>query len=133
MFDFETTLLPGGIAVVRAEGKMDDSNRTYFFECVSDLINDGYGAIVVDCEGLGNVSSSDLGGLVRARSHVQSKGGTIYLTHVNAMIVDILNMTKLNQILAIYPTTNELLEKLKSQTPAGDGIAEVTIEPNAAD
>ena len=112
MIDFETEQYPGGIAVVSVEGSLDESNRTYFFDCVKDLIDDGSSQIIVDCNGLGFVSSSGLAALVRARSKAESAGGKIYLTHVHATIADVLNVTKLNKILSIYPTTKQLLAKL---------------------
>ncbi len=112
MIDFETTHLAGGIAVVSVRGSLDDTARDYFFECVSDLIDEGFVRIIVDCAGLGHISSSGLAALIRARSQVQSKDGKIYLTHVEATIADVLALTKLNKLLAIYPSTRELLKEL---------------------
>lgn len=112
MFDFESKQMPGGIVVVSVTGTMDESNRSYFFDCIGDLIEDGFPHVIVDCDGLGSISSSGLAGLLRARDKAQAKGGKIYLTHVNATIVEVLSITKLNKLLAIFPTTNELVESL---------------------
>ena len=112
MIDFETTQLPGGIVVVNVRGSLDDASRDYFFDCVSDLIEEGFLHIIVDCAGLGHISSAGLAALIRARSQAQSKDGKIYLTHVEATIADVLALTKLNKLLSIYPTTRELLEEL---------------------
>ena len=122
MFDFETEKLPGGIAVVSVRGSLDDSNRTYFFGCVEDLIKDGFSQIIVDCDGLGHVSSSGLAGLIRARGQAQAKGGKVYLTHVNATVAEVFNLTKLNKLLALYPTTKELLEKLNPTVNGGPSL-----------
>ena len=122
MFDFETEKLPSGIAVVSVKGALDDSNRAYFFGCVEDLIEDGFSRIIVDCDGLGHISSSGLAGLIRARSQAQAKGGKVYLTHVNATIAEVLNLTKLNKLLALYPTTKALLKKLSSTEHGGPAL-----------
>lgn len=114
MIDFETKQLPGGIAVVSVRGSLDEATRNYFFECVADLIDEGFVNIVVDCDGLGHISSAGLAGLIRARSQVQNKGGKIYLTHVEATIADVLAVTKLNKLLDIYPTTREIVAVLSA-------------------
>lgn len=112
MIDFETRQLANGIAVVNVTGSLDELNRSYFFDCVSDLIEEGFVQIVVDCTGLGHISSSGLAGLLRARSQAQSKGGKIYLTHLDSAVADVLTLTRINMLLAICPTTGELLERL---------------------
>lgn len=117
MIDFKTEKHPGGTAVVSVDGQLDDTNRNYFFDCVRDLLDEGVAQIIVDCRGLGFVSSAGLAGLVKARNQAQTKGGKIYLTHVSAAIVNVLNLTKLNKLLAIYPSTSELLAEL---SPAKD-------------
>ena len=110
MIDLKTRQLSDGIAVVSVLGSLDELNRSYFFDCVSDLIEEGFVQIVVDCRGLGPISSSGLAGLLRARSQAQSKGGKIYLTHLDAAVADVLTRTRINMLSAIYPTTAELLE-----------------------
>jgi anti-sigma B factor antagonist len=125
MIDFETRQLAGGIAVVSVMGSLDETNRTYFFDCVSDLIEEGFVQIVVDCTGLGHISSAGLAALIRARSHAQSKKGKIFLTDVNATIVDVLALTKINKLLAIYPTTKELLKELSQNK------SQIRISPEA--
>ena len=126
MFDFDIKQLPGGIAIVSVRGMLDESNRTYFFECVKDLINDGFSSVIVDCDGLGHINSSGLAGLVRARSQTESSGGKIFLTHVNATVADVLNLTKLNKLFSIYATTEEVLETLNA-----DSSSPISIEPEA--
>jgi len=67
---------------------------------------------VVDCRELGMISSSGLAGLLWARSKVNIRGGKIYLTHVSAVVGDVLAITKLSTILSIMPTTREVLVRL---------------------
>ena len=114
MFDFETRLMSDGIAVVSVKGSLNEEKRQYFFNCVGELFNDGYSRIIIECDGLGFVSSSGLAGLIRARRHVRSRGGRIYLTHLNSTITEILHITKLNKLFAIHPTTRELFGRLQS-------------------
>ena len=114
MFDYETRLMAEGIAVVSVRGSLDGETRAYFFECVGGLIEDGYERIIIECHGLGFVSSSGLAGLIKARRRAQSRGGKIYLTHLDSAIIEVLQQTKLNSLFAVYPTTQEILLKLRN-------------------
>jgi len=58
----------------------------------------------------GNLNS--LASLLWARSIAGTIGGSIYLTHVSAMVNDVLQITKLSRLLKIEPTTRELLQDL---------------------
>jgi len=115
MFDFETTLQHDGTAVISVQGSLDGDSRNYFFSCLEELIDDGYSRIIVECDGLGYISSSGLAALINARRVTRSSGGKIYLTHIHAAMADILHLTKLNRLLAVYPTTRELLPKLRKR------------------
>lgn len=113
MFDYETRLIADGIAIVSVRGTLNQETRAYFFECVGGLIEDGYERIIIECHGLGFVSSSGLAGLLKARRRVQAHSGKIYLTHLNSTVTEALQLTKLNSLFAIYPTTRKLLAKLQ--------------------
>ena len=125
MFEYESRFLPGGIAIVRVWGSLNDENREYFFKCVSELINDGHPSVIIDCRDLGFVTSTGLAGLVNARRQAQARSGKIYLTHLNTTIVEILHITKLSKLFAIYPTTNQLLFQLglSESEPVADSLS----------
>ncbi len=116
--------MPDGIAVVSVMGSLNEEQRDYFFGCVGELFRDGYTRIVIECDGLGFLSSGALAGLIGARRYARSRGGKIYLTHLNSTITEILHLTKLNRLFAIYPTSCELLThfKEKSAQVAHDGL-----------
>jgi anti-anti-sigma factor len=118
MIDFVTRRSLGGAALVSVQGRLDESSREYFFECLKDLFDDGVRQIIVDCEGLGAVSSSGLAALLKTRRQAQKSGGKIVLTNVNSLMMEILTHTRLNTLLDVYPTTEHLLAKLRLQSQA---------------
>ena len=122
MFDYETRIEADGIAIVSVRGSLDTETREYFFECLGGLISDGHDCIIVECHGLGFVSSSGLAGLISARRRAQSQGGKIYLTHLSPTVIEVLKVTKLNTLFAVYPTTEELLVQLR-QNPDNPKVA----------
>ena len=111
-FEFDVKRMPEHVVVLVVRGSLTEQSRTEFFESIGTLIEEGFEKIIIDCEGLGFISSAGLAGLVVAKQQAQRKGGKIYLTHVNATVADVLRITKLNALLGIFPTTRELLESL---------------------
>lgn len=108
----ETHRLPSGLAVIALSGELNTGTLSSFKNEVRDLIDDGAKTIVVDCRALGTISSSGLAALLWARTSANSRGGKIYLTHVSALVSDVLSVTRLSTLLSIAPTTRGLLERL---------------------
>lgn len=112
MFDYEIERLPLRTAVIRVSGTLNETTREYFFGCIRDLIRDGIENIVVDCEALGKITSSGLASLLQARNKAQRQRGRIRLSNVNATIAEMLNVTRLNRIFALEPSTNHALKRI---------------------
>lgn len=123
MFDFKTRQL-NNAAVVSVWGTLDDSNRTYFFDCISDLAREGNARIVIDCEGLGKITSSGLAALVRARQAARTHEGRIFLANVNSSVAEIIHLTRLNKLLAIFPTIEDALATFNTQDKRLGDLAE---------
>ena len=120
MIDFEMERVSQSTSVVRVRGNLNDSTRNYFFDCISDLLGDDGGGtnkirnVIVECNGLGVLSSSGMAALLTSRKNAKKRGTKIYLTHLNSTIAKALEITKLNSLLAVYPTTREVLLKLNT-------------------
>jgi len=113
----ETHQLTDGVAVVSLSGDLNSSSLKEFKEEVGVLMADDFHSIVVDCRELGMISSSGLAALLWARSRANVRGGKIYLTHVSAVVGDVLAITRLSTILSIVPTTREVLVRLGKIRP----------------
>ena len=112
MIDFTTKEISESIVVIELSGKLDEMTREYFFNCVEDVLDGRNRHVIVDCSGLGIIGSSGLASLLRARKQASKNGGGVYLTHVDSMLADMFEKTGLGALLAIYPTTEKLLEQL---------------------
>ena len=64
MIDFISKPISDSIVVVQVTGRLAELERDYFFDCVGDLLEAGYSNVIVECTGLGAVSSSGSSGLV---------------------------------------------------------------------
>ena len=106
MIDFQTEFLNSSVAVIKARGRLDESARKYFFCCLSDLMREAEKTgtpkhVIVECNGLGSLSSSGMAALLAARTMIRKSGGKIYFTHLSSIIATALELTKLNTLLAI--------------------------------
>lgn len=114
MIDFSTTQLSGSTVLIDVGGNFTEIDRSYFFDCVADLIDSGAKHVVVDCSRLGFLSSVGLAGLLSARKRVTRNGGRIYLTHLNARIAELIEMTKLGRVLSVFPTNEEAVANIRN-------------------
>ncbi len=113
MFDFYVGHVSKEIVVVNLFGDLDDNSQDYFFGCVQELLSDGYRQIVIDCQGLGFISSRSLGRLIASRQKASTRQGKIYLTHLNSTLADLMSVTRLNSLFGIFRSTTALLRKLR--------------------
>ena len=114
MIDFTTNPISDSVVVVQVTGRLAELERDYFFNCVGDLVDNGYSHVIVECQGLGFVSSSGLATLLQARKRVKKEGGRIYLTHLTSTIAEVLEVTKLGRLLSVYPTTDAVLKIIET-------------------
>lgn len=114
MIDYKTRAISDSVTVVEVSGTLNDSNRKYFFDCIANMIESGSRYIVIECHRLGHLNSEALASFLTARKHAAKKGGRIYLTHLSSSIAQVLEITKLGRLLAVYPSTEIALGHIQS-------------------
>ena len=112
LVDFDIEKVSDSTTVVYVRGELTETTRPYFFSCIEDLFSSKIEHVIIDCDGLGYISSGGLASLLSARKKAQTNGGRIYLTSVNSTVTRILSYTNIHQLFSIFPTTKVLLEKL---------------------
>jgi len=101
MIDFNMERISQSTSIVRVRGSLNDSTRNYFFDCIADLLSDDGGEtnkvknVIIECNGLGILSSSGMAALLTSRKNAKKRGTKIYLTHLNSTIAKALEITKL--------------------------------------
>ena len=116
MIDFVYEPLSKTDVVVFVRGNLTEITRGYFFNCVGDLIENGYRNVIIDFSELNTISSSGLASLLRARKQVQATGGNIMLAGINSVIATVLERTKLGSLLAIFPNVAKARESFAATT-----------------
>lgn len=114
MIDYTTRKVSEEVTVVEVSGKLDEAGREYFFGCIGDMIESGSRYIIIECHRIGHLNSGALASLLSARKHAAKKGGRIYLTHLSSSIAEVMEITKLGRLLAVYPSTEAALDAVRS-------------------
>ncbi len=114
MITFSTHKTDNGTLIVRLGGDLDGESTEYFFDCIRGEIEDGNDHIVINCAELGFITSMGFGALIRARSRVAKTGGKIYFARINAMVMKMLRMVKLDSIFDIFSTEREAIAAIEA-------------------
>lgn len=78
------------------------------------IARSGIRKLVVDCAGLGYISSTGVGLLVRLHKKLWTAGGHVKVASVRGPVFRILEMTRLAELFEIYPSVEEALGAFRS-------------------
>jgi anti-sigma B factor antagonist len=99
------------IVVVELKGGIADF--PLLIQTVDGLINDGERRIVLDLGSLPFMNSSALGYLIKTRSVLLERGGQLALARLQQAIRNILVVTNLESLFALYDTADQALKALE--------------------
>ncbi len=101
----------GDIAIVDLDGKITLGENTGILrDNLKSLLAQGSKNIVLNMAGVGYVDSAGLGELVGAYTTAQNQGGTVKLLHLQTKMKDLMQVTKLHTIFAIYEDEQAALD-----------------------
>ena len=109
MIDFQKEITSDGIAIIRLEGWLEEFSCPYFSSCMQDLINDGIEEIVIDCSGLGLISSSCLGSLIGSNKRAKRRNGSISLANVHSAPLEVMGFLGLRKLFGVHSSVNAAL------------------------
>ncbi len=115
MIHFQTTKTnqDDSTIIVEVQGQLTEATREEFYESVNEKVDEGFSQIILDCGGLGMLSSGGMAALMVARKRARQKSVKLYLTCVNSVLSELLEQTKLGKIFSIFPSTEGLMEQLR--------------------
>lgn len=97
------------VLILKADGGIASTNAEEFVAELTRVARSGIRKLVVDCAGLGYISSTGVGVLVRLHNKMWNAGGHVKVASVRGPVFRILEMTKLAQLFEIYPSVEEAL------------------------
>lgn len=95
--------------VVLSGDVLGGADALEFTRTISDLIRDGARTVVVDLAQVELMNSSGLGMLVSASGALRSAGGSMSIASASEKIQGLFRMTRLDSVLAQYPTLDEAI------------------------
>ncbi len=94
-----------GITVLTLKGSIHSGPNCMKLEQeISSLLQGGVLRIVLDFSEVGHIDSSAIGSLVRSFMKVKAAGGMMRLAGVKGMLEGTFKITKVDQVMKIYPT-----------------------------
>ena len=99
------TEIRGEVAVLQADGIVDEGSFVHLEGKLKALEDDGYPKIVVDCSGLKYINSSGIGSLLGASSR-----GAVRLCCVPDAVQRVLEMVGLDQVLEMFDSVDAAIE-----------------------
>ena len=100
------------LAVVVLEGCVRASNASFLQDTFDTLINEGHARIVLDCQGLTSMNSDGLAALMDLVRATSAGGGRVILCNASQRLVDLLNISGLDQFIETADGRNEAMRRV---------------------
>jgi anti-sigma B factor antagonist len=95
-------------AVVALSGNvLGGAEAMEFSRAIGELVRSGVRRVIIDLTDVPLMNSSGLGMLVGASTSLRSAGGSLAVAGANEKIQHLFKMTRLDSVLAHYPTRDE--------------------------
>ncbi len=101
------------VLILKADGGIDSTNAEQVVADLTRLVEAGVRKLVVDCTGLGYISSAGVGVLVRLHKKLWTVGGHAKVASVRGPVFRLLELTKLADLFEIYPSVEEALSAFR--------------------
>ena len=101
-----TTEADRGWTVVAVRGEIDISTATTFDDALQAAMASS-DRVVIDLSGVRFMDSTGLGVLMRAHKHQDDAGATLRIAAPSDRVIRLLDVTKLDDVFAVYPSVVE--------------------------
>lgn len=108
-FQLTSVTAGGDRAVLRIEGEVDVYAAPQICHRVADLADGGTVHIIADLRGAGFLDSAGLGALVRSRTELRDRGGSLALVASAGRILQTFRLTGLSEVFALYSSVPDAI------------------------
>ena len=86
----------------------------HIYSQIHQQVESGFRKVVIDFSEVESISSNFIGMLVRLKKDLLPEGGDIRLCHLNERLQEIAKITKLHELLGIYPKLDKAVASFVS-------------------
>jgi anti-sigma B factor antagonist len=105
--------LNGGIVLFEIEGNIvGGPDAMNLNDEVRKLVDGGKKKFIIDMESVEHINSSGLGILIASLNAVRQVGGDLKVANASPRVLDLLKITKLNQIFSSFGSVDEAVKSL---------------------
>ena len=108
----------GGVNILTVNGGLKGALEALLKDRIDELVAAGALQIVVDLKHVPYIDSQDIGRIIRAHLSVRKAGGRVRLCNLSNKVLSVLQMTRLDTVLELYPTESEALASLQPDLAA---------------
>lgn len=105
--EFYYDQIENDVLVLAADGGLNAQTAEEFVTDIEKLVDAGVRKIIVDCSKLEYISSYGLGVLIRLHKRLKSQGGDVKICSVHGIVPQVLEATRLSQLLDIHPDLSQ--------------------------
>lgn len=116
MLEIKVNQLQSDITVLEISGRITIGRDSKELEwAVEKLIAEGRKKVIFDLTGVSYIDSTGIGIVIMSASQVKNAGGELRAAGADGHVKQVLNMTKVDQIVALYPTTEAAVAGFTAQ------------------
>ncbi|UCF67017.1 MAG: STAS domain-containing protein [Acidobacteriota bacterium] len=105
----------GGVTVVHLAGRVTiGQDLDQFREAFEESLDDGHHRFVVDLDEVSYVDSATLGEIIACRRRARAVGGALVLTRARGKVRDLLELTRIGELVEIHATIDGAVASLSS-------------------
>lgn len=97
------------VILVRLQGALDTETADSFDQALSQLIQKGKQAFLIDLQGVDYISSAGIGVLVGCLNQIQDQGGQLKLAHLTPRVARALSMLSLLDLFETFDAIPDAL------------------------
>ncbi|MBT2264366.1 STAS domain-containing protein [Rhodococcus erythropolis] len=110
MPSYATRSVDSGAVVIAPQGRLNMVAAPGLRAQLHELVANGSIRIVIDLSGTDFIDSSGLGALVSALKAARQAGGDLRIATPSRQIETVLELTNLNRVLRVYPSSDEAFD-----------------------
>jgi anti-sigma B factor antagonist len=120
LLDIQKRRIGGDIVVLELVGRITLGNLSQQVEwAVESLIRENEKKIIFDLSRLDRIDSTGIGILVMCSSKLKRAGGELRVAGAQGIVEQVMKLTNLDRILALYPTPEAAAEEFVGGDPLG--------------